>query len=665
MKKIISAILATALILSFTACGEETTDPNSNSPVSQTDDNGENLSDDSTGTDWAMYWYLCGSDLETDGAAASNDLTEMMNVQLPEGVKIVIQTGGANQWHNDFVSSETMQRYVYDHTGLNLIEDVDSASMGDPNTLVEFLSFAEENYPADRTMVNFWNHGGGSVTGAAFDELYDNDSLTLTELYDAFSTVYGTDLDTYPIDIVGFDTCLMATLATANTFSSFSNYLVASEELEPGNGWYYSGIMQALADNTTISPQELGTVICDTFVEGCEIEGTHEEITLSVTDLSKIAPVVEAYNNFGLEALDYAVNQDNSILTRMTSIANSVENYGGNTREQGYTNMMDMGQFILNLEEYFPETSSALISTLNDAVVYKIGSVYRPDGMGLACYFPYDGDANNFYEYSYVSPSDSFNYLYQYALTGTFDESGMEYLNSSLNYEEETVPELETLEDEDWEDYPITMDEDGHATLELGPEAYDILSSLTFELYYSPADEDTLISLGSDNDIFYDWDNGIFKDNFRGVWGHIDGAICYMELVNEGDSYNEYSVPVLLNGEDYNLTVVYDYDNEQFDILGARKALDDSGAADKNMYILQEGDVIETIHYITDLESDEDFSEYIGAEIVYSSETTFTEEYLFDGYYFMTYCMQDTQGNTSYSEFATFEVLDGDIYTVE
>lgn len=134
------------------------------------------------GTDWVICWYLCGSDLESGGGFASGDLSELLEVQLPENVKIVIQTGGSTQWQNDFVDASKLQRFVYDSEGLKLVDEQPSASMGDTQTLTDFLSFAKANYPADKTAVVFWNHGGGSVTGAAFDELYGNDSLTLDEM---------------------------------------------------------------------------------------------------------------------------------------------------------------------------------------------------------------------------------------------------------------------------------------------------------------------------------------------------------------------------------------------------------------------------------------------------------------------------------------------------
>jgi len=41
-------------------------------------------------------------------------------------------------------------------------------------------------------------------------------------------------------DFIGFDACLMATVETALTMSQYGDYLIASEETEPGVGWYYT-----------------------------------------------------------------------------------------------------------------------------------------------------------------------------------------------------------------------------------------------------------------------------------------------------------------------------------------------------------------------------------------------------------------------------------------
>ena len=225
MKKLIALLLALTVALSLTACGG----------------GDASVEDAQTAADgsWAVYWYLCGSDLETNGGFATTDLNEMMEVQLPENMNVVIQTGGANVWQNDLMDASKIQRWLFSSEGLQLVDEQESTNMGDAQTLYDFLYFASENYPADKTAVTFCNHGGGSVSGAAFDEIHGLDSLDLAEMYQAFDAVWPADTANPALELVGFDTCLMATVDVAAVFQNFSKYLVASEEVEPGHGWLF------------------------------------------------------------------------------------------------------------------------------------------------------------------------------------------------------------------------------------------------------------------------------------------------------------------------------------------------------------------------------------------------------------------------------------------
>lgn len=186
------------------------------------------------------------------------------------------------------------------------------------------------------------NYGGGSVSGAAFDELYGYDSLTLDEMYAAFSTVWDPSEEEPPLELVGFDTCLMATVDMVYTFSDLAHYLVASEETEPANGWYYSQWGGGLADDPSMDGEEPGRVICDAHYAGCEEVGTQDSTTLSLTDLTKVGPLLAAYDTFGSETLAAAC-EDPGFFSQFGRAAAKSGNYGGNTREQGYTNMVDLG----------------------------------------------------------------------------------------------------------------------------------------------------------------------------------------------------------------------------------------------------------------------------------------------------------------------------------
>ncbi|MEG1731268.1 MAG: clostripain-related cysteine peptidase, partial [Oscillospiraceae bacterium] len=626
MKKFLALLLALCMVLSLAACGDK--------------DEPEAVSTD---TEWAVYWYLCGSDLESNYGAATSDLQEMMEVTLPENVKIVIQTGGAATWQNDIISTETLQRYVYDSEGLKLLEEQPSASMGEEATLSEFLSFAKENYPAKHTAVTMWNHGGGSVSGASFDELYEMDSLDLNEMRGAFTTAFEADEANQPIDIIGFDTCLMATVDVANTFTDIAKYLVASEETEPGNGWLYSGWVGALAEDPTIEPLELSKVICDTYMQGCEDIGTEDNTTLSVTNLSKVGELLSAYDDFGKDALNAAA-ENPAFFTYFSKVGGSVENYGGNTREQGFTNMADLGDLARGTGELLPETSARVLSALEDCVEYKVNGKFRQKSTGLACYYSYNGDLDDLASFVKLGAGESFKYFYSYGLTGELSDEGMAYLG---DMQIESLPEAVNLGSVSWDNAPLTVDAEGFATMNLGAEAKDVLASIGFQLYYVDAEEDLMLCLGTDNDLDADWENGIFKDNFRGVWGSIDGALCYMEIAYEGEDYNIYSVPILLNDEEYNLSVVYDFTSEEFYIEGARKAIDESGAADKNLRILVEGDKIQTIHYATAISSESDELTAVPVDtITVTADTAFSEMDMGDGTFVMVFEMTDSQGKT-------------------
>ena len=136
-RKITALALVLAMSLSLTACGgeEEPTRGVENAPAASTgivDINKAPASDQAEAEDgsWAVYWYLCGSDLETNWGAATTDLVELMEVQLPENVNIVIQTGGAAVWQNDYMDPSKVQRWLYNHEGLFLVEEAPMVNMG-------------------------------------------------------------------------------------------------------------------------------------------------------------------------------------------------------------------------------------------------------------------------------------------------------------------------------------------------------------------------------------------------------------------------------------------------------------------------------------------------------------------------------------------------------
>lgn len=195
----------------------------------------------------------------------------------------------------------------------------------------------------------------------------------------------------------------------------------------------------------------------------------------------------------------------------------------------------------------------------------------------------------------------------------------MEYI-ADMDFTE--LPKVENLLSTDWDGMVLDVNGDGVSYLTLGPEADDILAGIGFSLYYVDEENDVMLLLGTDNDMEADWDNGIFYDNFRGVWGSIDGNLAYMELSYESEDYNLYAVPVLLNGEAYNLQVVYDFNTEEWSILGARQGIDDNGMADKELRLLEEGDELTTIWYMATASGDDEFEAYTVDTFTVTADTS-------------------------------------------
>jgi hypothetical protein len=619
--------------------------------VDDNEDDANTKTEQTAEDDWLVCWYLCGSDLESQYAAATSDLQEMLDAKFGEKVTVVIETGGAYEWQNNIVQADTNAIYEYRGDELSLKKELGARNMGEASTLEEFLTYCEENYSASHKMLLFWNHGGGSVSGVSFDENYGYDSLTLAELDEALGNVYGNKEQ--KLDVVGFDTCLMATVENANVMKKYASYMVASEETEPGNGWEYTGWLSKLNKNPDIDGAALGKIICDTYVVGCEDVGTEENITLSVTDLSKVDSLIQALDSMGNELL-LQVQETQSVAGEFARCANQAENYGGNNDQEGYTNMVDLGDLVDNATNLLPDTSQEITKALEECVLYSVNGVYRSQAKGLSVYYSYNGDTEDLTRYKNIAVGKSYPIFLRYLMGEDIQNEELEGLDFSRV---ETVGEFDS-------EIPTSVDDEGYLTIQLDPADLDCVQRVEFELAYLDTETNEIIFLGTDNDIDADWDTGVFKDNFRGVWGSIDGNLAYMELVYEGENYTLYSVPITLNDKECYMTVAYLYDSDTYEILGVSKGIDeDTGMADRNLIELQQGDQIVLLLEAMSLEDDSDeLFQYTSDPITYTKNTTFEEAELYDGTYAFMFTVKDTKGKETTSDIAYLTYENGEIY---
>ena len=606
--------------------------------------------------DWAVYWYLCGSDLESKHGSASLDLQEMMEVNLPENVKVVIETGGSSQWKNNKIKEDVITRFVYDSNGFKKTGTAELSNMGARETFADFLNYCSTYHPAKHSMVILWNHGGGVLGGVAYDELYGLDSLSMTELQGAFADSFP-DAETPVFDIIGFDACLMANIDTANLISPYASYMIASQELEPGNGWDYTGILQAIAENPEISPEELGVAVCDSFMDGCIKYGTESEATLSLVDLTKAKQLFEQFNRYGDELFAQSL-KDEALFASLGRAASSAEGYGGNNKEEGYTNMVDLGGFVKGGRRDHNETEQALQTSLEQCVLYQVKGNYRSYGSGLSCYYPFDNALSNLYQYTEGTSFEGYGNVYQYQISGKLGNSLLEYLEKKDLQKNEDEKSRISVEQLGLDDYIVQISNGNEMVLDIGKRAHYLKN---VDGYLAWLDTDSMNLLGIGNEIVEDadWENGVFRYPFRTEWFYMDDHLLYTFFLEDQEEYNLYSTPILLNGERVFLRLAENRDGS-VTVLGARKELAENGMADKQLIHLKPGDSIRTLFYQTDLSGEDldlGLKEY--ESFIAGTEITVSKKPLMDGVYVWTYDMVDMWNNYATSSLVMYEVQDG------
>ncbi len=318
--------------------------------------------------------YMCGTDLESKYGMATKDMQEMLNAEISDKVNIIIETGGCKKWQNNVMSSTKNQIYKVQNDGLLRVEeDFGTSAMTNPQNLTDFIRYCTKNYPADRNMLIFWDHGGGSITGYGYDEKNPStSSMTLSKIDSALKAAK------CKFDIIGFDACLMATLETALVCEDYADYLLASEESEPGTGWYYTNWITELSKNTSISTVKLSKTLIDDFIASSRTSSPNSTITLSVVDLAELdGTVPKAFRDFASSVNDMLRTDDYTVISNARA--------GARQFAQNKINQVDLVDLALRIGT---DEAKDLANALKGCVKYNRSSVSRCYGVSI--FFPYE-----------------------------------------------------------------------------------------------------------------------------------------------------------------------------------------------------------------------------------------------------------------------------------
>ncbi|SFO06703.1 hypothetical protein SAMN04487831_10763 [Pseudobutyrivibrio sp. UC1225] len=632
--------------------------------------------------------YMCGTDLESRGAMASKDLQEMLNATVADNINLIVYTGGSAGWKNNFVSNKTNQIYQIKNGKMNLIKDnLGDLPMTDPNTLSSFIKWGAQNYKADRYDLIFWDHGGGSVTGYGYDEKHrEAGSMNLAGINKALTD------GGLKYDFVGFDACLMATVETGLMLDAHSDYMIASEETEPGIGWYYTNWLTELSKNPSMSTLEIGKNIVDDFVAQCGQQCAGQKTTLSVVDLAELtATVPEDLKSFADSTASLIDKKEYKVVSNARS---STREFATSSR----IDQIDLIDFAIKMDN---EAGTELASSLKGAVKYNKTSSNMTNAYGLSIYFPYrqTSKVDNMVDtYDEIGMDESYsNCIQKFASMAYYGQNSTTYdsnpasmlfgagntdvntmnsqaiasiLNAYLSSSGSSSPRflnngvsvddaaeyiannnISNVANMEW-----TLNSAGQQVISLDEDQWENVQEIEFSTFVD--DGEGYIDLGLDNVFEWDDDNNLIANTDRS-WLAIDGQIvAYYHIDTTGDSSN-YTitgrVPVLLNDERADLILVFDSEHEDGYVAGATYDYKDgeTEVIAKNLTELEPGDTLDFISDYYDYSGRYTDSYFLGEQMTVSTameDMKISNLVIEDKDILISYVFTDIYGNSYYTE---------------
>lgn len=650
----------------------------------------------------SILMYMCGTDLQSD---CVNDLYEMCAAEIPDNVTVVVQAGGASEWDDSRLRANRINRFTIADYDFSDVDVCAWQNMGAQETLEDYLDWAVSTYPADRYMLVFWNHGGGSNSGVCFDETADYDGLTIHEINDALYNFTEANPD-FHLDVIGFDACLMATYETAAHMQYYADFMVASEELEPGLGWNYAWL-DALGENPALDAQGIGVAIADAYMEACLDENPDDYLSMSVLYLPAMEYLVstmETYAAYLSQALDAG---------QLSTFSRARQRmYAFGDFNDATSDMVDMMALIDSTRTIAPQTADVLQTAYERVVRYNVGTRKFDYLTGMSVYFPsgsYDGDGcqetiPNMTEFTrgYAELRSGGNYVFSAqvpqqvtsgsaggAFTGnlmdavfspastfTASEAPLSADTSAVDLPD-IAPTFTSMNDaffsgflvpddsdaDDWLDADFS-DEVYACSMTLSQDELNNLSMVEGLLYLDGSDdEDTFyIEMGAMQNAAIDWESGEIISQFDGTWPMLDEQIVMMydQLVNGG--MRRSVIPVRCNDvEGYLLVMRRGFDSD-WTIVGFTQGYDDAGLPVRGSTPLTEGDVVTPIYNVLYADADGELQEMtMDGDPIVAGKDGFIDFGFYslegsDATYLYCFCLTDIYGEIQLSDFISFEL---------
>lgn len=343
--------------------------------------------------------YLTGNASDALGFSPANYMIHkmMQNVDSTH-TNIIVQTASSDddmKWTDEQIAArgadvnkyyvkdwDKVQRWKITNNKIELLDDTLGAickgsvdtnclQMNSQDMVADFLEYGVKNNPADRYIVIFFSHGGGSVGGFGAPK-----SITAVNMKQAFETATNklkadSNLNFNKFDIIGFAACLMGNIEWMYNLSDYGKYYVASEDIEYAFPWLLGDIIASISQRK--STLNVTNTIVDSYWQHSAQNG-ELPTNISVIDLDKVKSINDGLNSLAKSILNtYNQNQLQTLNNFYVSL-NRSQHYGDMTiRGVGITyanSLYDIYDFLTNLDEklWYNQDYSAEIKNLKNLI---------------------------------------------------------------------------------------------------------------------------------------------------------------------------------------------------------------------------------------------------------------------------------------------------------
>ena len=519
--------------------------------------------------------YMDGSDLESIYGAAADDLKEMETAVAkadPSGEKlrIVVEAGGCDNWQYEAMQPYQYGRFQITGQGVSDVTDMSPRDMGRDDTLADFINYATQSYPAEHYGMIFWNHGAGQIEGFGKDDNFNGSSLSLEQIKKGFEL---SDF-TRTFDFIGMDACLMSNIELVSALQGKADYLIASEELEPQDGYDYKW-MEQLAIEQSDYGKKIGSSIVESY--DTYYKDSNSSYTLALIDINKYAEFHKHFDEILKNITGNTAIEQNDTYNRLSSARAGIQGFG----QTSYTKVAEQIDLTGLLWQMYQAglCTEQEYETISAAYEQMIVCTTEGGGKtgGISVYLPADDSSEEYEIYSEIPFCQEYkDFVKQY---GQF----MEQIQKP--------------------DFKEIKKENGQIKIEIPQEQTDLISNAYNAAYMSRDDMRCLIA--ADSDVELDKRGYItapVEDTFWGLKGEI---LCMIENYSDGDR-TEYIAPVLYKKgssvenewTECRIRVEFSYDNPDGKIISISPK-----DTTKQMYSLENNDELIPLYPIYDTDN--------------------------------------------------------------